>query len=219
MTTTDQDVQETPLSVFRHRVEGYKKDGENTIVTLKPSTESLASLGVPTAQIRSLSNLISPDSAYRKLPRPATLPHCTFSAKNEDAQKAALKLWNGDFVVGYLESEDRLELSAGFDDEDVAEEFRGPLINVTLKRRVLQNQLGAEMGSAGMGSNTSGYVPRFGAALYEKHKHTLVCRVLHHFIRQHGFMLIWTIVEMALVLLESKYKNKNKKYLEPRLDT
>ena len=122
--TTDQDVQETyNLSAFRGiaKERCYDDSSGNTIVMVKPSTESFVSLGAP-AQISSVSSLISPDSAYGKLPRSATLPRCTYSAKNEDAQKAALKLWNGDFLVRYLESEDGLTMSAGMlgDDEDVA---------------------------------------------------------------------------------------------------
>lgn len=212
---TDQDVQETYLSVFRRIAkERYDNSGGNTIVTLKPSTESLASLGVP-AQISSASSLISPDSAYGKLPRLAILPRCTYSAKNEDAQKAALKLWNGDFVVEYHESEDGLKMSAGMlrDDEDVAEEFRGLLIYIALTFG--ENEEGTDL-EIKMTSNTIAHVSGFGAALYEKHTDALVCRVLHQFIRHHGYMLKWSIVNVAVIWLVSKYKSK--KCLETKLD-
>jgi phytoene/squalene synthetase len=85
---TDQDAQETcllllNLLVFRRSTAGlrHQKPSGRTIVTLKPSTEFLASLGAA-AQITSILSFVSPDSAYGKLPRPATWSRFTYSAND-----------------------------------------------------------------------------------------------------------------------------------------
>lgn len=150
---------------------------------------------------------------YASLPRPLTLPPLHSSDamfSGEEAKKAYLSIFNGDFTLAWIERGFELTITA---ECHLNGEFQGPLITM------IYSEFSKEtLRSAGrnndhdMGGSfrfiTQPLNSKFSVHTSENQKWALVLRVMHLFLRIHGVRLTSVSISGVCFALYSKYAER-----------
>lgn len=161
---------------------------------------------------RIFDNLIVKDSAFGKLPRPAALPvaDCPISVSNNlDCQELVTRLWDGNFAFKIAEPiprtrQDKLEITVWVRSE--ASE------DITALGQIVYRFVPG--GNTSLQCKFTDAIERY---LNEQQMSLLGVRVMHHILRQFGWMLSWLFLETVCGVI-SAFWSQSKKYKRLNLD-
>lgn len=187
-----------------------KFQGGNKDTFLGPDqTKTYPCLGVPAEKVDGFVNLIDPNTAYGRLSRPARIPgKCPTIPDGTDEEQGILqKFWDGEFKVS---------------EEEVAElglQFTATRDNVSLEISFSCNELGKSQHGRYQMRVVGGMDPsaqRWWGCQNGKILRRLNGRILHHYLRQRGWLLCSDMLQLVCVGLKKTFESKRHK--STRLD-
>jgi len=199
------DPRKTPIEVLDYRLVDLLHN--SVPLPIEKVERPLAVLGIAPSIVSKieLKGKIESESAYGRLPRPASLPSVPFpfSAESGEVQAILRKFWDGDFCFETKETDDDDDIEIG-DFYIKAWTRDDPMtLNVTIKVTRTDTFFSYNI------------APRH--VLVDKSLKTLALRALHLIFRQYGFMLCKRWRHAIFDLVDTGY-HRIKKNLVAKLD-
>lgn len=148
-----------------------------------------------------MSNRIDASSAYGNIARPTVWLDSRYSFKDLKVKAAFLQLWEGDFEALYAVEGRHLYIQARLPD-DMQQDMPGILVSLSF------HYVPVPADSFLCWRNVKAQSQYFFAGLYEKHFAAIMYRVLHRFVRSHGHLLPFSILDSVLNALFLHYHDK-----------